>query len=287
MNDEVKGLELLTAPTGLITQLPESPPDPEPKKREPVKLGAKHKEHIAWLSGKGYGVWDESAAVLNTHTCHVEEMVDHFTLPGDFTTNATGKDGAVHGRNCCLVPLKRGLWLCVRYGDASEDGPGWTKNRNGHYQIIVGKEPSKAKVDHADTMVADARAIDTFSNWEGCRPVQVIRRGRKETLLVGSDTYARMLRVRYQKMHGLVAKAEWVRNSIDQLTAIAIEEGEEIPVYVRLAHVKGKLFIDLADRERRIVEIDADGWRVVDQAPVQFLRTDKMRPLPIHKPAAP
>jgi hypothetical protein len=68
---------------------------------------------------------------------------------------------------------------------------------------------------------------------------------------------------------------------VDQLTAIALEEGDEIPVYVRLAHVTGKLYIDLADRERRIVEIDANGWRVVDQAPVRFMRSDKMRPLPV------
>ena len=103
-------------------------------------------------------------------------------------------------------------------------------------------------------------------------------------MLVGSECYSRLLRCRYRKMHGVVSKSEWIRNALDMLAAIAVEEGEEIPVYVRLAHVAGKLYIDLADPERHIVEIDGTGYRMVPTAPVRFLRTDKMRPLPIPQP---
>lgn len=280
----MKGLEALKDATELVATLPELPREPAPTEREQVKLGAKHKEHIAWLEAKGYGKWDNEAHLFDTHTCHVAELCEHFDLPGDFETNASGKDGAA-GRNCCLIPRKRGLWLCVRYNTSDEDGPGWKLNAKGHMQCVVGKAAPQPKIDHADVIVSDAQATDAFFHWQGVAYVEVSRHGRKETLLVASETYARLLRVRYRRAHGRVSKAEWVKNATDMLCALAVEEGEEIPVYVRLAHVGGKLYIDLADRERHVVEIGPDGYRVLEtEAPARFLRTDKMLPLPIPQP---
>jgi len=148
---------------------------------------------------------------------------------------------------------------------------------------IVGKAAQKPKIDDADTIVDDALKIDRFFSWEGVAYVQVARKGKRENLLVAGETYSRLLRVRYRAQYKKVVKAEWLHNAVSQLVATAIEEGEEVPVYVRVAYVDGKLYIDLADREGNIVEIDSKDWRVVKEAPVQFLRTEKMRPLPIPK----
>ena len=41
------------------------------------------------------------------------------------------------------------------------------------------------------------------------------------------------------------------------------------------------IYLDLADEKWRAVEIDATGWRVVDNPPVRFRRTPGMKPLPI------
>lgn len=87
--------------------------------------------------------------------------------------------------------------------------------------------------------------------------------------------------MRYRNFHRRVCRGEWIKNAIDQLTATAIEEGDEIPVYVRQAYHEGTLYIDLADRDRNIVAIDARGYELVNEAPVRFLRTEKMLPLPI------
>jgi hypothetical protein len=42
-------------------------------------------------------------------------------------------------------------------------------------------------------------------------------------------------------------------------------------------------YIDLADEQGHVVEIDQDGWRVTKTAPMSFLRTPYMLPLPIPK----
>lgn len=51
---------------------------------------------------------------------------------------------------------------------------------------------------------------------------------------------------------------------------------------VRVAGYEGRVYIDLCDEARRVVEIDSDGWRVV-QSPDDpwFLRSPSMLPLPV------
>jgi hypothetical protein len=42
-----------------------------------------------------------------------------------------------------------------------------------------------------------------------------------------------------------------------------------------------RLYLDLCDESWRAVEIDAAGWRLIDNPPVRFRRAAGMQPLPI------
>jgi hypothetical protein len=44
------------------------------------------------------------------------------------------------------------------------------------------------------------------------------------------------------------------------------------------------LYLDLGETAWRAVEIDATGWRVIDQPPVRFRRAAGMQPLPMPVP---
>lgn len=72
------------------------------------------------------------------------------------------------------------------------------------------------------------------------------------------------------------------KDTIATLQAIAQFEGEERNVFLRLAEHGGNLYLDLCDRDWRIVEIKADGWRVISstEAPVRFVRRPAMQALP-------
>ena len=52
-------------------------------------------------------------------------------------------------------------------------------------------------------------------------------------------------------------------------------------VHVRVGGLDGKIYLDLCDENWRAVEIDADGWRVIDTPPVRFRRSAGMLPLPV------
>jgi hypothetical protein len=71
-----------------------------------------------------------------------------------------------------------------------------------------------------------------------------------------------------------------LRSTCDRLEVYA-SDAPVADVHVRVALAGGRIYIDLADDRGRVVEIGPDGWRVIDTAPVHFIRTPSMQPLPI------
>jgi hypothetical protein len=69
------------------------------------------------------------------------------------------------------------------------------------------------------------------------------------------------------------------KEALATLEAQAAVSSVREPV-VRIGEHDRNIYVDLADERWRAVEIDADGWRVVDNPPVAFLRPNGMRSLP-------
>ncbi len=71
------------------------------------------------------------------------------------------------------------------------------------------------------------------------------------------------------------------REALSTLQALARFEGDPQEVYVRIGGRNGRYWIDLCQTgNSRAVEIDATGWRVLELAPVLFVRSEAMQPLP-------
>lgn len=65
------------------------------------------------------------------------------------------------------------------------------------------------------------------------------------------------------------------------IAAQAIYDGPEHEVYVRIAAVDGEVLLDLADEKWRAVRITKNGWELVNEPPVRFIRRRGLLPLPI------
>src|SRR6266446_6766989 len=74
--------------------------------------------------------------------------------------------------------------------------------------------------------------------------------------------------------------AQAIRAAAELFEARALFDEEESPVHLRVGEHGGRLYLDLCDRAWRAVEIDAEGWRVVDRPPAKFRRTRGSQPLP-------
>ncbi len=85
----------------------------------------------------------------------------------------------------------------------------------------------------------------------------------------------------YYRETGQSPGVQAIRATLDLFEAKALFDGEESPINIRVANHRQKLYLDLCDRAWRAVEIDADGWRIVDRPPPRFHRTRGSRPLPL------
>lgn len=81
--------------------------------------------------------------------------------------------------------------------------------------------------------------------------------------------------------HGLAVREQAWRESLTTVQALARYEGELTAVYIRVAGGDGCYWVDLCQPgNSRAVQIDAQGWRIVERAPVVFVRCESMQPLP-------
>jgi hypothetical protein len=71
-----------------------------------------------------------------------------------------------------------------------------------------------------------------------------------------------------------------LRAATELFEARALFDGQECPVHLRVAECRGRLYLDLCDRTWRAVEIDDEGWRIVDRPQAKFRRSRGSQPLP-------
>ena len=79
---------------------------------------------------------------------------------------------------------------------------------------------------------------------------------------------------------GKAAGAQAVQDALAVLEAQALFGAAVHPVSVRLSEAAGRIYLDLVDPVWRAVEVDVDGWRIVNDPPVRFRRARAMLALP-------
>jgi hypothetical protein len=141
------------------------------------------------------------------------------------------------------------------------------------------------RTTQADDLVVAARESGTlFHDPSGTPYADVVApepASHHEIIRVRSRTFRTWLAGRYWRLTGRPAGGQALTDAIDVLASVALFEGPARAVGLRIAKHQGAVYLDLADDRWRVVEIDAAGWRMLDQSPIPFRRTRGMLPLPI------
>jgi hypothetical protein len=131
----------------------------------------------------------------------------------------------------------------------------------------------------ADLLVR-ARGVDLFLSGDDVVYADIRINGYRETWPVRSTQFTRWLNGRYFEATKKAASQNAVQSALGTIEARAQAAAVVRPVHLRVGEHEGKIYIDLTDEEWRAVEIDAGGWRVVDEPPIRFRREKGMLPLP-------
>ena len=91
--------------------------------------------------------------------------------------------------------------------------------------------------------------------------------------------YLFLLRLFYRDC-GDTPGARAIRAVLEIFEARALFDAPQCSLHLRVAQHDGKLYLDLCDQAWRAVEIDGDGWRIVDRPAPRFRRSRGSQPLP-------
>jgi hypothetical protein len=129
-----------------------------------------------------------------------------------------------------------------------------------------------------------AVCAELFHTANGAAFADLLIDGHRETWPIRSPRFRSWLRRRYFEATGEAPSGAAIGSALDLLEARAQFEAPQRAVHIRVAEHGGRIYLDLADEQWRVVEIGSDGWRVMTCPPVRFRRAAGMLPLPIPVP---
>jgi hypothetical protein len=135
-----------------------------------------------------------------------------------------------------------------------------------------------AKIDKATQIYQLAlQHCQIFTGDDGAVYATVEMGGHFENMNVRSMRFRQWLGKLYYDEVGAVAG----KSSCDEaVEVLSFQTGTAVKTFLRVGGTDTSVYLDLGNSQWEAVEIDANGWRILDNAPVRFRRTAKMQPLP-------
>ena len=143
-----------------------------------------------------------------------------------------------------------------------------------------GDEKQK-RTPQADKLIELSMDAKLFHDADGNCYADLDIDGHRETRRVKCKEFSGWLKRRYFESENAAPNNEAMATAIGMIEAHAHYKAPERKVFVRSGGMDGKIYIDLCDAAWRAVEIDVEGWRIVNEPPVRFRRSAGMQPLPI------
>lgn len=141
---------------------------------------------------------------------------------------------------------------------------------------LSGRGPTQA-----DILIDLAQTVALFHTPDGSGFADLDISGHRETWPIRAKGFRRWLARRFFEVTGGAPSSEALQSALNVIEAKAHFDAPERQVHIRVGGLDGRLYLDLGDETWRAVEIDATGWRVIDNPPVRFRRASGMKPMPI------
>ncbi len=162
---------------------------------------------------------------------------------------------------------------------------GWTKARAAEL-IAAAAPPARAESEPAprkpgpkEVLLDLIGGIELWHDPEGVPHASVPVNGHLENCEVGSAGFKDWIAAASLDATGTVPATEAIE-AVLRIARVKALRGPCCRTFRRVAEHEGRLYLDLGCARWRAVEIAATGWEVIATAPVKFLRSRGMEPLP-------
>ena len=142
-------------------------------------------------------------------------------------------------------------------------------------------DTGRRRPTQADLLIELAQPAQLFRTPDGVGFADLDINGHRETWPIRAKGFRRWLALRFYEETGGAPNSEALQSALNVLEAKAHFDAPERQVHIRVGEFDGRLYPDLGDEAWCAVEIDATGWRIVENPPVRFRRRSGMQPMPI------
>lgn len=149
------------------------------------------------------------------------------------------------------------------------------QNENTASKSEEDKSPTQASL-----LVELLAEATLFHSPEGDAFVTLSENGHKETWSIRSKAFREWLELKFYRINDKPPSVQSLQDALSILEAQARYDGSSEPVFLRVAGLEDRVYLDLCNPAWEVVEITTQGWKVVSDAPVRFRRAKGMRALP-------
>jgi hypothetical protein len=142
-----------------------------------------------------------------------------------------------------------------------------------------GSSEKPQRQSQAEQLMSLAEDAEFFHTSSGDAFASIPVGDHRENCRVDSKPFREWLQQRSWVELESTVSAQALNEVVNTCAAKARFDGQELPVFTRIAQMGERIFLDLADADWAAVEIDATGWRVVPDPPVKFQRPYGMEEL--------
>ncbi|MFG1290318.1 hypothetical protein [Xanthobacter versatilis] len=133
----------------------------------------------------------------------------------------------------------------------------------------------------ADILIDLAQSVALFHTPDGSGYADLDINGHRETWPIRTKGFRRWLARRFFEETGGAPSSEALQSALNVIEAKAHFDSPERQVHIRVGGLDERLYLDLGDEAWRAIEIDATGWRIIDNPPVRFRRASGMKSMPL------
>jgi len=117
-----------------------------------------------------------------------------------------------------------------------------------------------------------------FSDYERNSYAEIFIKGHKEIYPINSILFRDWLLSKFYYETHTAPSNSALDEALKTISAVAQYDGEKKEVYLRVAQPEeNKIYIDLCNDDWQVIEVSMHGWKVIDDSPVPFVRTENMK----------
>lgn len=144
-------------------------------------------------------------------------------------------------------------------------------------------EARQKRESQASALIRLGKRAILFHNQDKELYARYAAESRYETHLINhpKSPFRLWVERQYFKETGITPGLQALQQALQHLEQEAYFEGDERKEFTRLGYIDDKVYLSLGDKQGHIVEVDREGWRLVQDAPLMFRTGTNAEALPI------